>query len=242
MKIYLTLVATLLCATASVAAPPMDEQKFREMMGLEEYKDVSYRDDGGAAIGFDKFQEGIKDGKNYLVRKNPAKSTAVVQIKDNLGLSFVTTTLAPAAVLVKLGEQLPEASLRDLDGRVVGLHARGGRPLLMNFFFAACAPCITETPALNAFAKQRKDLEVVAVTFDDPATARKFVVKHGFEWRIVPDGQDFLDKMGINTFPSFAYLDKDGKVRGISRASDMGGKGDLTVAELDAWIRKLEAQ
>jgi peroxiredoxin len=236
MKITLALIAILLCTTASLAAPPMDEQKFREMMGLEEYQDVSFRDNSGADIGFDKFREGIKGGKGYSTMKNPAKSTAIVQIVDKPAPS------RPDKILVKRGERMPEASLRDLDGGVVGLHSRGSRPLLINFFFAACAPCITETPALNAFARQRKDIDVVAITFDDPATARKYVVKHGFQWPIVPDGESFLDKVGIKTFPSFAYVGKDGKVLGISGASDIGEKGDLTVAKLDAWIGKLAAK
>jgi thiol-disulfide isomerase/thioredoxin len=241
MKINLALVATLLCTTASLAAAPMDEQQFREMMGLEEYR-VSYRDDRGADVGFDKFQEGIKGGKGYTIIKDPEKSTAVFQVNNKPRLLVSSSVKAPDTVLVKRGERLPEASLRDLDGRVIGLHSRGSRPLLINFFFAACAPCITETPTLNTFAKQRKDIDVVAVTFDDPGTARKFVGRHGFEWPIVPDGQAFLDKLGIKSFPSFVYLGKDGKLLGISNGSEIGVKGVPTLAELDAWIGKLEAK
>jgi thiol-disulfide isomerase/thioredoxin len=240
MKISLALLAILLCTTASLAAPPMDEQKFREMMGLEEYK-ASYRDVSGADVGYDKFQEALKDGTGYTIMKDSKKSTVVFQANNEPRLLVSSTVKAPDTVVVKRGEQLPEASLRDLDGRVVGLHSRGSRPLLINFFFAACAPCITETPTLNAFAKQRKDIDVVAVTFDDPATARKFGARHGFEWPIVADGQNFLDKLGIKSFPSFVYLGKDGKVLGISGGSDIGGRGIPTVAELDAWIGKLQA-
>jgi thiol-disulfide isomerase/thioredoxin len=235
MKILIGLCIALTWA-ASWAAPPLGEQQFRDQMGLDEYKEVTYQDASGASIDYQKFREIVQGGKGFSMMKNPHAGTARVQIRDRS-----PEPLAPPQtgelLKVKRGDPLPERSLSDLEGRVVQLQARDGRPLLLNFFFAACPPCIAEIPALNQFAKDHPQIEVLAVTFDDPATARKFIAKRGFKWPIVADGKPFFDKLGLNTYPVFAYVGKDGKLQGAAQGSTIGGQ-EFTADKLDAWIRK----
>lgn len=232
MKVLHSLIAALFSILAVAAQLPEDEQVFREQAGVEDYRNVSYQDSTGAFIDFQKFRAGISGGKAMQVMKNPDASTAVFSLTD------APVKVVPDKLTVKRGDKLPEASLRALDGRAIGLRARAGRPLLMNFFFAACAPCISEIPALNEFAKQRPGIDVVGVTFDDPNTARKFIAKHAFQWPVVAESEAFIKALGLKSYPTFLYLDKDGKLLGTAEGAEIGG-AELTVAELDAWLAKL---
>ena len=48
MKLLHSLIAVLFCAVAVAAEAPQDEQAFREQVGVEDYKNVSYQDSTGA--------------------------------------------------------------------------------------------------------------------------------------------------------------------------------------------------
>ena len=232
-KLLFGIVLALTCAATCVAAPlPKDEKAFLAAMSLDEFKTVAYQDVAGARVDFDKFYDAVAAGKSFNMTKDLERSTATLTLTKK-------TTVKPDTSLVKRGDRLPEPSLRDLNGRAINLHARANRPLLMNFFFAACTPCIQETPTLNAFAKSHQDTDVIAVTFDDAADARKYVAKHGFAWPISAEAKAFIDKLGVKTYPTFAYVGKDGKLLGIAQSSQLPKQDDLTVADLETWIDKL---
>lgn len=75
---------TLLCtATPCPAASlPTNEPDFRKQMALEDYKTVSFFDTSGAEIDFAKFVATVATGKSFSMKKNPAKSTAILELKD----------------------------------------------------------------------------------------------------------------------------------------------------------------
>src|SRR5204863_6159625 len=62
----------------------------------------------------------------------------------------------PAGVSVaRRGETIPSIVLPDLAGRRVALPAAyAGRPVLINLWASWCGPCVTEMPALQAFAAE----------------------------------------------------------------------------------------
>lgn len=232
MRILLAILATLACASATLAAIPKNETEFRARFHLEQYPNISYHNSQDMDIGFDKFNGLLASGgKGFKKIDGVDASSIILKIVD---IPAVQETL------LKPGERLPTASLLGLDGRAVELHSRAGRPLLMNFFFDVCTPCIAETPALNEFAKLRRDIDVVAVTFDTPEQARAFVAKHGFTWTIVPNARPFINQMGVRKYPRFAYVDKAGKLLGIGGSPEISPGKRVTPDALDGWIRKLD--
>lgn len=90
--------------------------------------------------------------------------------------------------VAKRGERLPTFSLASLDGPQVQVpHAFAGRPVLINLWASWCGPCVTEMPALQAFAKEQgaNGVQVVGIALDDKAAVQAFVARTGVSYPIL---------------------------------------------------------
>jgi hypothetical protein len=84
----------------------------------------------------------------------------------------------------------------------------------------------TITEQAFAYAKKHPRQSVLAVTFDDAATARYFVAAHGFSWPVLVDGMVLHAAVGVNAYPTMALLGRTAvcstwRCRRRSRASPM---------------------
>lgn len=128
----------------------------------------------------------------------------------------VKTTFKVAA-----GDAFPAFELRNGKGKIVSQADLKGRYTLVNFFFAACAPCIAEIPALNAFASKNPRTRVLAVTFDEAAKASAFAARWDFRWPIVPGGRVLFDSVGVVHVPAFVLVDPKGRVVATARSREI---------------------
>ena len=98
---------------------------------------------------------------------------------------------APTGLEVaRRGERLPTFSLRSLAGQSIELPAAyAGRPVLINLWASWCGPCVTEMPALEAFAKEQgaNGVQVVGIALDDAQAVRAFVDRTGVSYPILLD-------------------------------------------------------
>ena len=79
-------------------------------------------------------------------------------------------------------------TLPTLDGsRFVQASALRG-PVLVNFWGRDCAPCITELPRLEAFAKANPAWTVLLVSTDAPNVAAEFVQRRGLTLTVLRPG------------------------------------------------------
>ena len=90
---------------------------------------------------------------------------------------------------------------------------------VVNFWYAACAPCRAEAPDLVALAEENKDVQFVGVNVrDSAATTIAFDKKFGITWPSVIDsktGSVVLAFTGIVTpqaVPTTLVIAKDGRV------------------------------
>lgn len=214
-------------------SPPVGaEHEFLSQMGLEKHQRIEYRDVAGAFISFQQFQ-----------KLQPAfPSFSIVKKKENPGTAVISLQAAdtkPAApeYKLKLGSAFPAFKLPATDDTVVDSVALRGKYVLINFYFAECAPCIKEVPMLNAFAMSHKEITVLAVTFDGPQEAKAFDKQTQFSWRTIGSAGKLIDKVGVKGFPAFALLDPQGVLVAIGSQHDMGGKEDA----LEKWVTKMIA-
>ena len=102
-----------------------------------------------------------------------------------------TAPPVPKGIAVaKRGERLPTFSLRSLGGEEVDLPGTyAGRPVLINLWASWCGPCVTEMPALQAFAKEQgaNGVQVVGIALDDPQAVQAFVARTGVAYPILLD-------------------------------------------------------
>jgi len=110
-------------------------------------------------------------------------------------------------------------SARDLDGHVVRADEHRGHAVVVNFWFAACAPCRLEAADLEAVSHQQG----ARATFlgvdvrDSAGTARAFIQSHDVSYTTLIDEDAavqlaFAGGNAPNATPSTIVLDKQGRV------------------------------
>lgn len=101
-----------------------------------------------------------------------------------------------------------------ITGKKYELTALRGRIVVLNFWFISCGPCRAEMPELNKLVKEYKGRDVVflAVTFDDSESVKAFQKEKTFDYEIIPDARAWIEKIGVNGFPTHYILNPQGEV------------------------------
>lgn len=207
---------------------PLTEAEFRKNMGLGDGVHIGYRDLQCKAMTFDEFAAGMtQPGVTSEMTRAPDGSAVALSLHRRGGASC-PSPFGPV-------REMPAFDLIDLAGKRITSAELRGKPTLVNFYFAACVPCILEVGPLNQFAASRKDLNALAVTFDEPAEARAFVKRYKFQWRVVPDAQEFIDRMAVKRYPMLALFDAQGRLLGM-RAG--GVKDEFEAATLGPALKR----
>ena len=113
----------------------------------------------------------------------------------------------------------PAFSLTSLEGAKFDLSALRGKVVVLNFWFAGCAPCVAEFGKLNGLVNKFKDKGVVfiAPALDDETILRPFLKKHRFKYHVVPNAGSLIfntyrDGSGKVAFPTHIVIDREGKI------------------------------
>lgn len=220
---YMILLLLAFFPLAGIADIPSSEEELKNSMGLEEYTFV-YLTEDGTEITFERFIELGASGDFPGYRAELPQDQKLVELilisKTEFAESEESEELA-----VKTGGEMPILNLPDLAGLVYNYKDFGGKPLLISFYFDLCRPCIEEIPELNEFARENEQIAVVAITFDSVDEARAFASKRGFDWPIIPDALDFIDQVGVTTYPTMALVSARGKL--MARRVGESGTGQM---------------
>jgi cytochrome c biogenesis protein CcmG/thiol:disulfide interchange protein DsbE len=86
---------------------------------------------------------------------------------------------------------------------------------VLNFWASWCAPCIEELPSLEELQRDLPQVQIVAVSTDDDATAyERFLKQHSVSLLTVRDGEQRSNAMyGTARFPETYVIDKNGMIR-----------------------------
>ena len=204
---------------------------FIQERGLSSYKSVSFRDEGGNSISFDQFRMLIENSQSYSVMKNSDASEAIFQVVADNNTAPVSISAEPKLSIAP-GITAPKIGKPDIDGIPV---IYSDKPTLVSFFFTECAPCIKEIPKINGLAESNPNVQFVSVTFDELSLVREFVSKYDLKTRVVADDRDFIDAMGVRTYPIYALISKDGRLLGTQSGATL----QIPMGEMifERWIR-----
>lgn len=221
------------------AAPSLDEPTFLATWHVEPGTKVVYQDELGQAISYAAFAEQRRERRS--LSKGTRDGVTVFRLMDKNYNGAAMRASALAQVKVQPGQPLPPFDLPGLDGQRRDNVTLNGRYSLINFFFAACVPCILEIPSLNTFRDKHPELNVMAFTYDDVATAKAFQARYRFNWPIVAETGPFNKALGAMAYPSFALVDPQGRLVAYTMMGNAPSpdeaSGKLEHQKLAAWVK-----
>ena len=225
------LIALLASACQMSTNEPSTREEFIAARGLADYKSVEFQDEHGSPITYEQFSALAKDSRSFAMIKNPGASKAIVRVEANENGSAETIAEEPKLAILP-GALAPRIETEDLDGSPV---TYSEKPTLVSFFFAECAPCIKEIPQINALARDVPEIQLISLTFDETSVAESFVSRYQLETRVVAEEQDFIDAMGVKTYPVYALIGTDGRLLGTQSGATLQLPHGETVFK--RWIR-----
>jgi thiol-disulfide isomerase/thioredoxin len=137
----------------------------------------------------------------------------------------LVTTLALAAcgkspeaeLKVKIGDRVPELSLRDLKNNRVAFSPASGKITVLNLWATWCGPCREEMPSLenldNLLDEERFQVVGISVDHDDHVV-REFLLERKIFFRnyLDPDADVTMRVIGVRVFPSTLILGPQGEI------------------------------
>lgn len=132
------------------------------------------------------------------------------------------------------GEGLPDVDLLTADDRTVSLDDYAGRPLVVNLWYSACAPCARE---LRDFAEVHAEVgdrvAFVGVNpYDGVDRMLEFAGERGVAYDLLRDDDFALaNELGVVLYPVTLFVDEDGRI--------VGQTGEVDAAQLRATIDAL---
>jgi len=132
---------------------------------------------------------------------------------------------------------LPEAQLVDLSGAPVDLHARDGRPMVLNLWATWCPPCRREMPMMMEIAQSQKDVDILFANQGE--TVEKIGVF--LEQSDLPatgilrdPHSDLMQEYGMLGMPSTLFFAADGSLHAVQT-------GEMSRAALLAGVKGLKS-
>ena len=141
-----------------------------------------------------------------------------------------TLALAAGAATPPPNARAPDFTLRGADGRNVRLDELRGQVVLVNFWATWCGPCREEMPRLDALYQKyhKSGFVLLGVNVDDdPQTALATAAKLNVSFPVLLDTDKKVSKLyDLNTMPSTIVIDRDGKMRFLTRGYHAGTERD----------------
>lgn len=130
-------------------------------------------------------------------------------------ISVLLALLAYGAAATPERPQSPEWSLARADGSEFVLSDRvGDKPYVLLFWATWCPYCKALMPHIESMVLEhdRADFEVLAITIGEDGDPARFLADKGYDFTLLPDGEQVAEQYGIRGTPGVLIIDRDGRV------------------------------
>ncbi|MGH1338135.1 MAG: peroxiredoxin family protein [Aureispira sp.] len=116
-----------------------------------------------------------------------------------------------------IGKKIPSLTIKGIDGKSYDPSKMKGKIVLLNFWFAACKPCMTEIASLNELQRKFKndDLVVLSVSTDPQSIAEKLAVSKKMAYTVAANGKSIAESLKVVTFPTSFLVDQQGVIKEV---------------------------
>ena len=138
----------------------------------------------------------------------PPKGKPITEkVKTADGISVTRTRFNPFTV----GDTLAPFAGTGMDDRPRNSADYTNKPMVINFWFTRCAPCVQEMPMLNKVAETYKERNVsfISITYNPRKEVDDFLQKNSFVFDHIPDARDLIDQYGVSSYPATIVTDKN---------------------------------
>lgn len=134
---------------------------------------------------------------------------------------------SPAELALKVGDRIGAFEVKDMQGRTWTNRSTLGRPLVLNFWYTGCGPCIREMPELSTWVDACPEVNFLAVTWNTADEIRSIIERRGFRFVQITDDQSLWKMFGVQQTPTTVVIDKDGVVRKIVLGTNQQKRDEL---------------
>ena len=146
------------------------------------------------------------------------------ELKNSEQGQSIYVNLYPPTV-VKEGDDMADADLWNLDGELCRLADYKGKYLLLDFWSAACGPCMAAMPALKEIsAKYQDNLVVAGISLDSKEKWESMSKEHGITGVNLNDfkGVDGIAaRYGVMAMPTYVIISPEGKIITVMLGSQL---------------------
>lgn len=138
--------------------------------------------------------------------------------------------------MLKPGDRAPDFLLKNTEGEQIALTNYKGKLLLLDFWYAACKPCIKASADLEYLQKKYHNKLVVLGmnTLDNASKIKRHNKKHHINYKSLLCNRDAKKAYHIRSFPSFYLINEDGLIVYSSSGYYEGLRKDLELAILQS--------
>lgn len=188
-------------------------------------KNTIVKDADGTRLSYDNWRELMKTG-DYNLRRTPGSSeyllykltdvekAALAEARKSMKTSSAYKPM-PSPAFIE-GTPFKGEKISDINGNKFDLRNNKDKIVVLNFWFINCAPCRQEIPELNELVKQYKDnknVVFIAIALDQRSALKDFLRKTPFDYNIVDEGREYVDKYGVKAYPTHVVIGKDGLIK-----------------------------